>query len=105
MARQIERRCSRAGFSVNVVCAPSVPLSFEVSVSGKVVHSKLNGQGFISTKEMEGKYSFNQERLTLTGKGTAYKLDQVIHVRLKQVDWSRKQLNFDIVENDSSVEA
>ena len=51
MARQIKRRCSRAGFSVNVVCAPSVPLSFEVSVSGKVVHSKLNGQGFISTKE------------------------------------------------------
>jgi len=60
--------------------------------------SETGIEGFISTKEMEGKYSFNQERLTLTGKGQAYKLDQVVQVRLKQVDWSRKQLNFEIVE-------
>jgi len=57
-------------------------------------------EGFISTKEMEGKYSFNQEQLTLTGKGHTFKLDQLVQVRLKQVDWSRKQLNFEIVETE-----
>ena len=32
-------------------CVPGIPLSFEVSIAGKLVHSKLNGQGFVSTKE------------------------------------------------------
>jgi len=54
-------------------------------------------EGFISTKEMEGKYSFSQERLTLKGKDQSFKLDQVIDVELKQVDWSRKQLQFAVV--------
>jgi ribonuclease R len=56
-------------------------------------------EGFVSTKEMAGKYSFNQDKLTLTGKGVAYKLDQLIQVNLKQVDWSRKQLQFDVVSS------
>ena len=41
----------KKGHHVSVECKPSVPLSFEVSVNNKIVHSKLKGQGFISTKE------------------------------------------------------
>ena len=48
---QIERLCKKKGHHVSVECKPSVPLSFEVSVNNKIVHSKLKGQGFISTKE------------------------------------------------------
>ena len=48
---QIERLCKKKGHHVSVECKLSVPLSFEVSVNNKIVHSKLKGQGFISTKE------------------------------------------------------
>jgi len=64
-------------------------------------------EGFISTKEMEGKYSFNQDLLTLSGKEASFKLDQLIIVELKQVDWSRKQLQFNVKkaqESDNSPE-
>ena len=59
-------------------------------------------EGFISTKEMEGKYSFNQDMLTLTGKGASFKLDQLISVELKQVDWSRKQLQFNVKQEEAA---
>ena len=51
-------------------------------------------EGFVSTKEMEGKYSFNQERLLITSKGRSFELDQIVKVHLKNVDWSRKQVQF-----------
>ena len=55
-------------------------------------------EGFISTKEMDGKYSFNQDLLSLTGKALSFKLDQVIEVSVKQIDWSRKQIQFKLSE-------
>lgn len=51
-------------------------------------------EGFVSTKEMEGKYSFNQERLLITSKGASFELDQVVKVHLKHIDWTRKQIQF-----------
>jgi len=59
-------------------------------------------EGFVSTKEMDGKYSFNQELLSLTGKALSFKLDQVIEVRVKQIDWSRKQIQFELSEQLSA---
>jgi ribonuclease R len=53
-------------------------------------------EGFVSTKEMDGKYSFNQDQLSLTGKALSFNLDQVIEVRVKQIDWSRKQIQFEL---------
>jgi len=55
-------------------------------------------EGFVSTKEMEGKYSFNQDLLSLTGKAMSFKLDQLIEVRVNQIDWSRKQIQFELSE-------
>jgi ribonuclease R len=54
-------------------------------------------EGFISTKEMEGKYSFNQERMLITSKGLSIELDQVVDVQLKQIDWTRKQIQFSLI--------
>ncbi len=54
-------------------------------------------EGFISTKEMEGKYSFNQERMLITSKGLSIELDQVVDVQLKQIDWTRKQIQFALI--------
>ena len=63
--------------------------------SGFQVRLDDNGiEGFVSTKEMDGKFSFNQDLLTLTGKNQRFVLDQKIKVCLKQVDWSRKQMQF-----------
>ena len=60
-------------------------------------------EGFISTKEMEGKYSFNQERLLITSKGRSFELDQVIKVHLKNIDWTRKQIQFALFEEKSQA--
>lgn len=76
---------------------------FEASVlrvfsTGFQVKLLDNGiEGFISTKEMEGKYSFNQERMVITNKGQSFELDQIIKVQLKQIDWTRKQIQFALV--------
>lgn len=65
--------------------------------SGFQVRIIENGiEGFVSTKEMAGKYSFNQDLLTLTGKELSFALDQVVNVRIKQIDWSRKQIQFEL---------
>ncbi|KZY29138.1 MULTISPECIES: ribonuclease R family protein [unclassified Oleiphilus] len=54
-------------------------------------------EGFVSTKEMEGKYSFNQDLLCITNKEQSFQLDQAVQVKLKQIDWSRKQIQFELV--------
>ncbi|MFT5719218.1 MAG: ribonuclease R [Oleiphilaceae bacterium] len=65
--------------------------------TGFQVRLLANGiEGFVSTKEMEGKYSFNQDQLSLTGKVLSFKLDQIIEVQVKQIDWSRKQIQFEL---------
>jgi ribonuclease R len=67
--------------------------------TGFQVRLLANGiEGFVSTKEMDGKYSFNQNELSLTGKTLSFKLDQVIDVQVKQIDWSRKQIQFELPE-------
>jgi ribonuclease R len=76
--------------------------SFDATVhrifsSGFQVKLLENGiEGFVSTKDMEAKFSFNQELLTLTSKELSLKLNQNLKVKLKQIDWSRKQLQFEI---------
>jgi len=65
--------------------------------SGFQIRLIENGiEGFISTKEMDGKYSFNQDLLTLTGKDQSFELDQIVKVCVSQVDWSRKQIQFEL---------
>ena len=54
-------------------------------------------EGFVSTKEMDGKYSFNQSLLKLTNKSISFELEQSVLVKVKQIDWSRKQIQFDVV--------
>lgn len=66
--------------------------------SGFQVQLKENGiEGFVSTREMEGKFSFNQDLLRITNKEQSFELDQEVKVKVKQIDWSRKQIQFDLV--------
>tara|TARA_R110002072_G_scaffold57188_3_gene147275 strand:- start:16322 stop:18277 length:1956 start_codon:yes stop_codon:yes gene_type:complete len=60
-------------------------------------------EGFISTKEMEGKYSFNQERMIITNKGQSFELDQIVKVQLKQIDWPRKQIQFSLISEEKDT--
>ena len=61
-------------------------------------------EGFISTKDMEDKFSFNQERLQATRKGQLFQLDQVIKVQLKQIDWTRKQIQFELLDESNAAQ-
>ena len=66
-----------------------------VFASGCQVRLKDNGiEGFISARELEGKYSFDQALMTLKGKEHSFELEQSITVDFKQVDWKRKQIQF-----------
>lgn len=77
----------------------SVLRVFSTGFQVKLVDNGI--EGFISTKEMEGKYSFNQERMIITSKGQSFKLDQIVSVQLKQIDWTRKQIQFDLIPEKS----
>lgn len=68
-----------------------------IFASGFQVRLSDNGiEGFVSTKEMEGKYSFHQDILQLKGKAASFQLDQAVQVKLKQIDWTRKQMQFEV---------
>ncbi len=100
-------KCQFVGSLKNEVLDASVVRVFS---SGFQVRLSSNGiEGFVSTKEMDGKYSFDQTLMTLKGKGLSVELDMPIKVRLKQVDWSRKTIQFvvavdeDEASNDTAV--
>jgi ribonuclease R len=69
---------------------------FSTGFQVKLVENGI--EGFISTKDMEDKFSFNQERLQATRKGQLFQLDQIVKVQVKQIDWTRKQIQFELVD-------
>lgn len=66
--------------------------------AGCQVKINENGiEGFVSTKAMPVKYSFDPNLMTLTSKSKdQFMLDQVVNVSLDSVDWKRKQIQFKI---------
>ncbi len=71
--------------------------------AGFQVRLNENGiEGFVSTKTMPVKYSFDPDLMTLTSKSKdRFILDQCVNVMLDSVDWKRKQVHFKIaVENN-----
>jgi ribonuclease R len=77
----------------------SVLRVFSTGFQVKLIENGI--EGFVSTKEMDGKYSFNQERMIITSKGQSFELDQIVKVQLKQIDWTRKQIQFALVTDPS----
>lgn len=66
-----------------------------VFAAGCQVRLEQNGiEGFLSARELEGKYSFDQDMMTLKGQDFQFELDQVLTVDFKMVDWKRKQIQF-----------
>ncbi|MAA64865.1 MAG: 3'-5' exonuclease [Alteromonadaceae bacterium] len=65
------------------------------TASGFFVKLDCNGiEGFVSTKDMAGKYSFDPITLTLTGPEQTFMLDQPVTVTFAGVDDARKQIQF-----------
>ncbi|MAL98782.1 MAG: 3'-5' exonuclease [Alteromonadaceae bacterium] len=56
-------------------------------------------EGFVTMKDLEGKFSFDPVRLTLTGKKLTFQLDQSVQVVFKSVDQERRQIHFRMAEN------
>lgn len=66
-----------------------------VFAAGCQVRLVSNGiEGFLAVRELPGKFSYNQDQMILKGEAYQFHLDQVILVRKKLIDWSRKQIQF-----------
>ncbi len=86
--------------------------AFEATVvrmtsAGCQVKINENGiEGFVSTKAMPVKYSFDPNLMTLTSKSKdQFILDQIINVSLDSIDWKRKQIQFKVAPKPSTEEA
>lgn len=86
----------------NEPCDASILRIFSTGFQVKLLENGI--EGFVSTKDMEDKFSFNQERLQATRKGQLFQLDQVVKVQLKQIDWTRKQIQFELLDELPAVE-
>lgn len=87
---------------------PLTDQTFEATVvrmtsAGCQVRINANGiEGFISTKAMPVKYSFDPNLMTLTSKSKdQFMLDQQVNVSLDSIDWKRKQIQFKIAQTVS----
>ena len=73
-----------------------------VFASGCQVRINENGvEGFLPVRELEGKFSFNQDLMTLAGDRYRFELDQALRVSIKNIDWKRRQIQF--VPDESGV--
>lgn len=86
--------------------------TFEATVvrmtsAGCQVRINENGiEGFVSTKAMPVKYSFDPNLMTLTSKSKdQFMLDQLINVSLDSIDWKRKQIQFKVAVTPSKEDA
>lgn len=69
-----------------------------VFATGVQVRLVVNGvEGTIDSRELSGKFSFSNELMTLVGDTRRFELDQALSVRVKQVNWQRKQIYFEPV--------
>ena len=68
-----------------------------VFTTGVQLRLKANGiEGVISTRDIEGKCSFNQDRMHLKTSVGDFQLLQEVKVKPKRVDWSKKQIQFEL---------
>lgn len=117
---QLQERTFRARRAVNEMeqwlkCQFIEPMegqSFEATVvrmtsAGFQVKLKDNGiEGFVSTKAMPVKYSFDPNLMTLTSKSKdQFKLDQIVNVTLDSIDWKRKQIQFSVAAKAEPAES
>ncbi|MDX1634481.1 MAG: VacB/RNase II family 3'-5' exoribonuclease [Marinobacter sp.] len=71
--------------------------------AGFFVRLDSNGlEGFVSTKSLPGKYSFDPITLRLLGKDRFFQLDQPVTVTFAGIDEERRQINFNLVETPSA---
>jgi ribonuclease R len=71
--------------------------------AGFFVRLEANGlEGFVSCKDLNGKYSFDPVTLRLihNKNGRIFQLDQTVKVSFSGVEEERRQINFKLVEAD-----
>ncbi|PCM43964.1 ribonuclease R family protein [Marinobacter sp. ANT_B65] len=74
--------------------------------AGFFVRLESNGlEGFVSCKDLDGKYSFDPVTLRLVHNknGRIFQLEQEVKVRFSGVEEERRQVNFKLVETDESM--
>jgi len=76
----------------------------KVFAAGCQVRLLKNGvEGFLAVRELSGKFSYNQDQMSLKGEKHQFHLDQIISVQKKHIDWTRKQVQF-VPADDPAVE-
>lgn len=61
-------------------------------------------EGFVSTKDMPDKYSFDQVYFTLISKKRGFKLDDKVRVLVHQIDHRRNQIQFQLEEDVEAIQ-
>ncbi len=56
--------------------------------------------GFVSARDMEGKFSFDPVTHRLSNAEQTFQLEQTVKVRFREVDQERRQIRFDLVPDD-----
>lgn len=73
--------------------------------SGFFVRLEDSGiEGFVSTKDMPDKYSFDQVYFTLISKKRGFKLDDKVRVLVHQIDHRRNQIQFQLEEDVEAIQ-
>ncbi len=100
---QLRQAVNEMEQSLKLKFAPSLgqePLEgdiVQVTPSGFQVRLSETGLvGFVSTRDLNGKYSFDPITHTLSGKHR-FRLEQKVQVRFREVDEERRQIRFDLV--------
>jgi ribonuclease R len=54
-------------------------------------------EGTVEIRELGGKFSFNNELMTLTGEGMQFELEQSVRVKVRDISWQRRQIYFVLI--------
>ena len=69
-----------------------------VFTTGMQVRIVENGvEGLLSSKDIEGKCSFNQELMQMKTSAGTFDLGQKLTVEVRRIDWSKKQIQFSLI--------
>lgn len=91
----------KSDFAKTLGDAPMAGIISRTVPAGFFVRLDSNGlEGFVSCKDLQGKYGFDPVTLRLrhNKNGRIFQLDQVVKVRFAGVDEERRQINFKLVE-------
>ena len=74
----------------------TLPTGFQVRLDANGI------EGFVTSKSLNQKLSFDPVSMTLANGARRFHLDQAVQVKVAEIDPERRQIRFQLVESDSA---